>query len=238
MGPCERIPTKTGIYQGLNAIEAKKARIVLVVGVEKMTELAGAAIGEVLTKASYLKEEDENGSFADIFARGWTSLKLYFMLGLPEETMEDTEEIVRLVDKIRALGRSVAGRTPQLRINLSTFVPKAHTPFQWVAQPSEEELRMLSNDRGEVPTKIYRAKGCTSCDNTGYKGRMALLEILKMNSDLDDLLAHGATTKEIKDAAYKQGFFTLADDGVRHIIEGITSIKEVARVADLTERMG
>ncbi len=57
------------IYQGLNAIEAKKARIVLVVGVEKMTELAGAAIGEVLTKASYLKEEDENGSFADIFGR-------------------------------------------------------------------------------------------------------------------------------------------------------------------------
>ena len=57
------------IYQGLNAIDAKKARIVLVVGVEKMTELAGAAIGEVLTKASYLKEEDDNGSFADIFAR-------------------------------------------------------------------------------------------------------------------------------------------------------------------------
>ena len=57
------------IYQGLNAIEAKKARIVLVVGVEKMTELAGTAIGEVLTKASYLKEEDDNGSFADIFAR-------------------------------------------------------------------------------------------------------------------------------------------------------------------------
>jgi len=104
--------------------------------------------------------------------------------------------------------------------------------------PSEDELRLLKNDRGIVPEKIYRAKGCTSCDNTGYKGRMALLEILKMNSDLDDLLAHGATTKEIKDAAYKQGFFTLADDGVRHIIDGVTSIKEVARVADLTERMG
>ena len=52
-----------------------------------------------------------------------------------------------------------------------------------------------------------------------------------------NLLAHGATTKEIKDAAYKQGFFTLADDGVRHIIDGVTSIPEVARVADLTERM-
>ena len=104
-------------------------------------------------------------------------------------------------------------------------------------RPSQEELRLLRNDRGQVPEKIYRAKGCTTCDNTGYKGRMALLEILKMNSDLDDLLAHGATTKEIKDAAYKQGFFTLADDGVRHIIDGVTSIPEVARVADLTERM-
>ena len=104
-------------------------------------------------------------------------------------------------------------------------------------EPNEMELRMLSNDKGVVPDKIYKAKGCTSCDNTGFKGRLALLEILKMNSDLDDLLAHGATTKEIKDAANKQGFFTLADDGVRHIIEGVTSIKEVARVADLTERM-
>jgi type II secretory ATPase GspE/PulE/Tfp pilus assembly ATPase PilB-like protein len=104
-------------------------------------------------------------------------------------------------------------------------------------EPSPEELKLLSNREGVKPRKIYRAKGCTTCDNTGYKGRLALLEILKMNSDLDDLLARGATTKEIRDAAFKQGFFTLAEDGVRHIIEGITSIKEVARVADLTERM-
>lgn len=58
------------IHQGLAAIAAGKARFVLCVGVEKMTELAGAAIGEVLTKASYVEEEGgENGSFVDIFAR-------------------------------------------------------------------------------------------------------------------------------------------------------------------------
>ncbi|MFT5504144.1 MAG: type IV pilus assembly protein PilB [Gammaproteobacteria bacterium] len=104
-------------------------------------------------------------------------------------------------------------------------------------EPSPEELQLLSNREGVKPKKIYRAKGCTTCDNTGYKGRLALLEILKMNSDLDDLLARGATTKEIRNAAFEQGFFTLAEDGVRYIIEGVTSIKEVARVADLTERM-
>ena len=71
---------------------------------------------------------------------------------------------------------------------------------------------MLTDKTGKVPQKIYRARGCTSCDNTGYKGRLALLEILKMNSELDDLLAQGASTKEIRDEAYRQGFFTLADD--------------------------
>jgi len=104
-------------------------------------------------------------------------------------------------------------------------------------KPDKKELRMLNNREGITPQKIYKAKGCTVCEQSGYNGRFAMLEILKMNTDLDDLLAHGATTKEIRDAAYKQGFFTLADDGVRHIIKGITSIKEVARVTDLTERM-
>jgi len=104
-------------------------------------------------------------------------------------------------------------------------------------KPEKLDFDLLRNREGVKPEKIYKAKGCTVCDHSGYKGRLALLEILKMNTDLDDLLAHGATTKEIKDAAYEQGFFTLADDGIRHIIEGITSIEEIGRVADLTERM-
>ena len=104
-------------------------------------------------------------------------------------------------------------------------------------KPDKQDLGMLSNREGIIPDKIYKSKGCTACEQSGYKGRLALLEILKMNSELDDMLVHGATTKEIRDAAYEQGFFTLADDGVRHIISGITSIKEVGRVADLTDRM-
>ncbi|UCB44038.1 MAG: TIGR03960 family B12-binding radical SAM protein [Dehalococcoidales bacterium] len=102
-----------------------------------------------------ISEDEVLEAFAEIFARGWTSLKLYFMVGLPGEAMEDVEEIVRLVDKARSLGRSVAGRTPQLRINLSTFVPKPHTPFQWVAQVSEEEL----NARQELLRAGLRRKG-------------------------------------------------------------------------------
>ncbi len=73
------------------------------------------------------------------FSHGWTGLKLYFMLGLPTETLEDVEEIVRLVEKVRLTGRRV-GRAPQVRVSVSTFVPKPHTPFQWLAQENEPSL--------------------------------------------------------------------------------------------------
>ncbi len=105
--------------------------------------------------------------------------------------------------------------------------------------PDEDEQHLLYYERNDVTQvqAIFRPRGCKACDNTGYKGRMALLEILKMNSELDDMLVRGATAKEIKEAAYKQGFLTLADDGIRHVMNGVTSLQEISRVADLTERM-
>ncbi len=87
-----------------------------------------------------VSEEELLKTAAAAFDRGWTGLKLYFMVGLPTETMDDIQNISRLVEKVRTLGRQTKGRTPQVRINLSTFVPKPHTPFQWVVQEGEEEL--------------------------------------------------------------------------------------------------
>ncbi|MDJ0880594.1 MAG: ATPase, T2SS/T4P/T4SS family [Gammaproteobacteria bacterium] len=103
--------------------------------------------------------------------------------------------------------------------------------------PSDAERALLYNREGLKPERVFKAAGCKACDHTGYKGRLALLEILKMNSDLDDMLVHRATAKEIKEAAYEQGFLTLADDGIRRVLDGITSIQEISRVTDLTERM-
>jgi radical SAM family uncharacterized protein len=87
-----------------------------------------------------LTEQEIIDTFTAIFQKGWMSVKLYFMIGLPTETMEDVQAILTLTDKIRTLGRQVSNRPPQLRVNASAFVPKAHTPFQWVAQDSEIQL--------------------------------------------------------------------------------------------------
>ncbi len=77
---------------------------------------------------------------AAAFERGWTGLKLYFMLGLPTETMDDIEAIIQLIAKVRSLSGLAKGKKPQVRVSLATFVPKPHTPFQWAAQENEETL--------------------------------------------------------------------------------------------------
>jgi len=100
-------------------------------------------------------EEKLMATAASAFEKGWTGLKLYFMIGLPGETPDDIAEIARLVDEVHHLGRQTKGKTPQLRITLSTFVPKPHTPFQWVSQESEEGL----NTKTELLKQRLRRKG-------------------------------------------------------------------------------
>ena len=102
-----------------------------------------------------IPEETLLKTAATAFERGWTSLKLYFMLGLPTETEDDVAGIAALVDKIRGVGRRSGGRLPALRISASTFVPKAHTPFQWAGQPDEASL----NARLEILRQGLPRKG-------------------------------------------------------------------------------
>lgn len=79
------------------------------------------------------------------FAAGWQAVKLYFMIGLPTETEDDLAGIVNLAREVLACGREELkrGRTtrsPQVTVSVSSFVPKAHTPFQWHPQAPMEEL--------------------------------------------------------------------------------------------------
>jgi radical SAM family uncharacterized protein len=92
---------------------------------------------------------------AAAFERGWTSLKLYFMVGLPTETIEDVEGIVTLVEKVRSEGRRASGKKPMIRVSVSTFVPKPHTPYQWAAQMDRASLEA----RQEVLQRGLRRKG-------------------------------------------------------------------------------
>lgn len=92
-----------------------------------------------------LREEDLLQSCRTAFAGGWSGVKLYFMLGLPTETMEDVEGIAdtaqRIVDLYYKNENKPKGRGVQVSISVACFVPKPMTPFQFVGQNTEDELR-------------------------------------------------------------------------------------------------
>jgi general secretion pathway protein E/type IV pilus assembly protein PilB len=103
-------------------------------------------------------------------------------------------------------------------------------------QASAGECGILGAKSERAPT-LYRAVGCDQCDYQGYRGRMAIIEILKMDGELDELIAHRATGRELQKSALTRGFRTLADDGTRRVLDGSTALDELMRVIDLTDRM-
>jgi len=102
--------------------------------------------------------------------------------------------------------------------------------------PDVRERRLLGVTPTE-PIALFRAVGCEQCDYQGYKGRQSILELLKIDGGIDELIARRATAREILTAARASGFKTLADDGVRLVKAGVTGLDELMRVVDLTDRM-
>ncbi len=112
-----------------------RSRTGLTFAPEAGSERLRNAINKKITDASLLETAGK------AFERGWTSFKLYFMVGLPTETEQDVQGIVNLVEKVREEGKKASGRRPMIRVSVATFVPKPHTTFQWSAQLDEASLK-------------------------------------------------------------------------------------------------
>jgi type II secretory ATPase GspE/PulE/Tfp pilus assembly ATPase PilB-like protein len=102
--------------------------------------------------------------------------------------------------------------------------------------PEDFERKLLGIKPGQH-IRIFKAKGCKECDHSGYKGRLSLMEVLRIDPDLDELIARRATNQEITNMALEKGFIPIAEDGARRVLDGTTSLEEVSRVIDLTQRM-
>lgn len=120
---------------------ANKIQQVRKTGLTFAPEAATARLRSVIRKQ--MTEDDLFAAAEAAFSSGWNRLKLYFMIGLPTETEEDVEAIGDLVQRLAGFGRGILGsRANRLRIAVSvaSFVPKAHTPFQWVGQEDRDSL--------------------------------------------------------------------------------------------------
>ncbi len=80
----------------------------------------------------YIPTQQVIDTAREVYSRGWRTIKLYFMIGHPSETMQDVQAIIDLAKAVLAEGRKFHGKAAQVNVGASTFVPKPHTPFQWV----------------------------------------------------------------------------------------------------------
>jgi general secretion pathway protein E/type IV pilus assembly protein PilB len=99
------------------------------------------------------------------------------------------------------------------------------------------ERRLLGLDEAVQNITIYEAQGCVACEFVGYKGRTAIVEILKISDYLKKLISQNTSAHELSKAAVATGFKTLADDACRRVIDGSTSLDEITRKVDLTGRV-
>ena len=96
--------------------------------------------------------------------------------------------------------------------------------------PSGEELSQLDLTASDVADKtFYQGKGCDDCNHTGYRGRVGLFELMRMNDTLRDLIMRNASTDELRDNARSYGLVSLREAGLTKIYEGLTTIEEVVR---------
>ena len=134
---------------------------------------------ELLTAARYAYEN------------GWRLLKLYFMIGLPTETPEDLVAIVKLIGQLIELGKITTGTQPAINLSISSFIPKPHTPFQWLAM---DEEKLLQEKQDYLKDNIRRWK---KVELKEHRIKTSILEAVFSRGDR----RLGAVLKE----AYQQG---------------------------------
>jgi len=123
---------------GLTPEVAKQILKVRRTGFTLVPEAGTDRLRRVINK--HLEDRDLFQAAETAFKNGWRKLKLYFMLGLPTETEEDVDGIAELVGGLVRLGQKLLGSPPQINLSVAYFIPKPHTPFQWVGMVEEQAL--------------------------------------------------------------------------------------------------
>lgn len=99
---------------------------------------------------------------------------------------------------------------------------------------NKDLVNYLDEDKqGEI--KIYKATGCDSCNNTGFKGRIGIFEAIENDEMIEKIIPENPSERDIKKIANKQGILNMKEDGLVKILNGVTSYNEVSSVVDFYE---
>lgn len=170
--------------------------------------------------------EIRDGETAEIAVRAATTGHLVLST---LHTNDAAGAFTRLVDmdiEPFLVASSVLGAVAQRLVRL--ICPKCRQSY--VPEPDSPE-RLFIGAGPDQPLTLYRGAGCNECRNSGYRGRMAIVEILPMTTGLRALILNKASADEVKQKAQSEGMVTLRMDGIQKALQGLTTIEEVMRVA-------
>ncbi len=146
-------------------------------------------------------------------------------MGVPPFLMTSTIELImaqRLVRRLCPVCKVKTQPSPEVMESVKKAIKNMN---------SDEEIEHEKLEKLE----FYTAKGCDACDGVGYKGRIGLYEVMRMNNNIRSLILNGANTIEIEKQAIKDGMITLEQAGIVKALKGETSLDEVYRVARKNE---
>ena len=126
-------------------------------------------------------DEEYDETLQKLFSEGWKNVKLYFMIGLPTETMSDIDGLINMAARALKNGKETTGKRVNINVGISAFVPKPHTPFQWTGQNKYSEIRR----KQDYIRKAFKRKGIK------FKGQhveSSLLEAVFSRADKDSSL--------------------------------------------------
>ncbi len=147
-----------------------------------------------------------------------------------------TNDAPSAVTRLRDLGlSSYALGSSLLCVVAQRLARQVHTRCQGTYKPSVEDARHfhLFEKDGITPLSLAKGLGCSRCDQTGYRGRLGIFQILPVQGKVEELITQGASVTEIARGAGKQGMKTLLADGLEKIRLGLTTIEELTRVVEM-----
>lgn len=212
---------------GLRSILRQDPNVIMV-GEIRDEETAGLAVQSALTGHVVLSTIHTN-SAAGVLPRLIDMGVEPFLISSTVNTIIGQRLVRRVCDKCKESRQSSPAETASIRKTLEQVLPK-----------QESEVQDRQNDLGFdalplLDSKSFtlykgKGKGCKECSN-GYKGRMGIYEVFGMTEEMEKLLSHQATTGEVQAQAQKDGMLTMKQDGYLKVLNGVTTLEEVARVA-------
>lgn len=153
-----------------------------------------------------------------------------------------TNDAVGTIARLIALGAHLPNIGPALNIAAAQrLVRKVCPKCSKLETPTDEEMEKIKEGLKSLPKsinlpkkidanlKIAKIKGCKSCNSTGYKGRVAIFEIIKIDGEMEKFISKEPSTVEIKEKALSRGFVTMEQDGLLKILQGVTTFEELER---------